>query len=210
MGKEIIDSSEQYTLAPLRELDLENEPDLTAYFQILTHPANIEHFASQPKNPAELKTELIQSNIRTYIGKNLLGEIVGGGGIENAPRGQHDHLLVKVVVHPDYQGNGIGRQLVIALTDMAFSTPAVTTTATGERKERERIKLDAAVIREIEGWDRMPRLLRSLGFKFIHLLDNEVDIIEQSTGNIVIKPTERYEISREDWFLRRDLRKKTS
>jgi GNAT superfamily N-acetyltransferase len=210
MEKEIVDSGEWYALAPLRELDLENESDLTAYFQMLTHRANIEHFASQPKNPAELKTELIQSNIRTYIGKNLLGENVGGGGIENAPRGQHDHLLVKVVVHPDYQGNGIGRQLIIALTDMAFSTPAVTTTATGEQIERERIKLDAAVIREVESWDRMPRLLRGLGFKFIHLLDNEVDIIEQSTGNTVIKPTERYEISREDWFLRKDLRKKTS
>jgi len=42
MEKEIVDPSEQYTLVPLRELDLENESDLTAYFQMLTHPSNIE------------------------------------------------------------------------------------------------------------------------------------------------------------------------
>ena len=49
---------EQYILAPLRELDLENESDLTAYFQILTHTANIEHFSGPPEDPSGFKTKI--------------------------------------------------------------------------------------------------------------------------------------------------------
>lgn len=177
-------------------------------FRLLTDPLNISHFSSPPKSPEDLKQKLERDKTHAYLAENINGEVIGAGGIDDAAEGQHDHFLVKVVVHPDYKGKGIGRQLVIALTDMAFSTPAVTITATGERKERERIKLDAAIIRYVEGWDIMPRLLSDLGYRFVHFLPNQVDIIEQSTGNTVIKPTERYEIGREEWFLRKDLREK--
>ena len=142
------------------------------------------------------------------MAENMLGEVVGAGGINDAPEGEHDHFMVKAVVHPDYKGKGVGRQLVTALTDIAFSTPAVTITATGERKERERIKLDAATIRYVEGWDIMPRLLSSLGYRFVHFLPNQVTVRDRNTGLEVLKPTERYEISREDWFIRKDLREK--
>lgn len=204
------ETQERYALTPLRELDLENESDLTAYFKLLTHPSNIQHFSGPPKDTADLKRKLERDRTRAYIAENMVGEIVGAGGIDDAAEYEHDHFLVKVVVNPDCQGKGIGRQLVIALTDMAFSTKAVTITATAERFERERIKLDAAVIRDVEGWDRMPRLLRSLGYKFIHLLENQVTITEQSTGREVIKPTERYEIGREDWFIKKPLREKAN
>lgn len=205
-----IKSQELYSLAPLRELDLENESNLTAYFQMLTHPANIEHFSGPPEDPADLKLKLVRDRTHAYLAENKLGEVVGTEGIDDAAEGQHDHFLVKVVVNPDYKGKGIGRQLVIALTDIAFSTPAVTITATGERKERERIKLDAAIIRYVEGWDIMPRLLSGLGYRFVHMLPNQVTIKELSTGREVLKPTERYEISREDWLIRKDLREKAN
>ena len=193
---------EQYTLAPLRELDLENESELSSYFEMLTHPDNIKHFSSPPENPADLKLKLVRDRTHAYLAENMLGEIVGAGGINDAPEGEHDHFLVKIVVHPDYKGKGVGRQLVTALTDIAFSTPAVTITATGERKERERIKLDAATIRYVEGWDIMPRLLSSLGYRFVHFLPNQVTVKDRNTGEEVLRPTERYEISREDWQIR--------
>jgi len=208
MEKEIVDPSEKYTLAPLRELDLENESDLTAYFQMLTHPANIQHFSGPPKNTDDLKRKLEHYRTHTYIAENMLGEIVGAGGIDDAAESEHDHFLVRAVVNPDYQNRGIGRQLVVALTDIAFSTPAVMVGADGERRERERIKLDVAVIRYVEGWDRMPRILSGLGYRFVHFLPNQVTVKDRNTEIEILRPTERYEISRGDWFLRKDLREK--
>ena len=208
--QEIVTGKDRYTLAPLRELDLANESDLAAYFQMLTHPNNIGHFSGPPEDPADLKLKLVRDRTHAYLAENMLGEVVGAGGINDAPEGEHDHFLVKVAVHPDYKGRGMGRQLVTALTDMAFSIPAVTITATGERKERGRIKLDVAVIRYVEGWDIMPRLLSGLGYRFVHFLPNEVTVKDRNTGLEVLKPTERYEISREDWFLRKSLNKKTN
>jgi len=201
---------EQYTLALLRELDLKNESDLTAYFQMLTHPANIQHFSGPPKDTADLKRKLEHDRTHTYIAENMLGEIVGAGGINDAAESEHDHFLVRAVVNPDYQNRGIGRQLVVALTNIAFLIPAVTFSVDGERRERERIKLDVAVIRYVEGWDRMPRILSGLGYRFVHFLPNQVTVKDGNTGLEIVRPTERYEISREDWFLRKDLREKTS
>jgi GNAT superfamily N-acetyltransferase len=140
----------------------------------------------------------------------MLGEIVGAGGINDAAESEHDHFLVRAVVNPDYQNRGIGRQLVVALTNIAFLIPAVTFSVDGERRERERIKLDVAVIRYVEGWDRMPRILSGLGYRFVHFLPNQVTVKDGNTGLEIVRPTERYEISREDWFLRKDLREKTS
>lgn len=202
-------SREKYTLVlPLRELDVYNERDMDAYFQLLTHPDNIEHFSNPPVNGVDLRRKLLRDHTHAYIAENMLGEIVGAGGINDAAESEHDHFLVKVVLHPDYKGKGIGKQLVIALTDIAFSTPA-TIIRTGRRRiERERIKLDAAIIRDVKDWDKMPRLLRNLGYRFVHFLPDQVTIKEQSTGLNVIKPTERYEITREEWLIRRELREK--
>lgn len=71
-------------------------------------------------------------------------------------------------------------------------------------------KFDAAIIRYVEGWDIMPRLLSGLGYRFVHMLPNQVTIKELSTGREVLKPTERYEISREEWLIRKDLREKAN
>lgn len=195
--------SERYRLRPLRELDLENERDMTAYFQLLTHPDNIEHFANPPVDHQDLKRKLLRDHTHAYIAEIQDGTIVGGAGINDAAESEHDHFIVKVVIDSNYKGKGFGKKMIIELTDKAFSTPAVTYTVEGEQRERERIKLDVAVIRDIEGWDIMPRILRSLGYRFASLKENQVTIKERETGQEVTKPVETYEISREDWFMRR-------
>ena len=198
---------ECYRIVSLRELKVESEQDLEDYYRLLVHPDNREHFSNPPVDASDLKRKLARDHTHAYLAINQEGTVVGAGGINDAPESEHDHFLVKVVVHPDYKGRGMGKQLVSELTDIAFLTPAVTfDSITRRRIQRERIKLDAAVIRDVEGWDKMPRILRSLGFRFVHLLPNQVTVKEQSSGVEVLKPTERYEISREDWQTRKALR----
>jgi len=186
------EAQERYTLAPFRELDLENESDLTAYFQLLTHPSNVEHVVSPPEDPADLKRKLLRDTTLTYIAENILGEIVGGGGINDAEEGQHDHHLVRVVVHPDYKGTDIEKNLFRVLTDKAFTASA--------RDERERLKLDVVIIRDVDGWQGMPNMLEQLGFRPLHIMLEQVDVFDQRKGQIVRKPTERWEIRREEWL----------
>lgn len=182
---------ERYTVVRLRPLDRENESDLKAYFELLTHPKNREHFASPPKDYLNLRDKLNWDDTKVYLAENSQGEIVGGGGINDAEEGQHDHWLVKAAVDPDLQERGIGKQMLALLIEEAFTTKT--------SYDTDRTKLDASVIRDVEGWWRMPRLLQSLGFRPLHIMLNEVDIYVQELGKTVRKPTERWEIMKEDW-----------
>lgn len=181
---------ERYGIASLRELDLDSEQDMTVYFKLLTHPLNREHFSSPPTDPDNLKYKLTRDGTRAYLAENMLGETVGAGGINDAAAGEHDHFLVKVVVDPQFQGKGLGKQLVVNLIEKAFSTK------TGDG--RDRTKLDAAIIREVPGWDRMPHLLATLGFHPVSILVDQVDVVV--AGRTIRKPTERWEITRGDWM----------
>lgn len=196
------DNSERqrFMLLLLREVDLESEKDLSDYYRFLTYPANIEHFANPPIDPQDLKNKLIRDSTHAYLAENMLGQVVAGGGINDAAESEHDHFLVKVVVDPGFQGRGAdpdsqgestGRQFMVMLIEKAFSTLT--------NDGRERIKLDAAVIRHVDSWDRMPRLLVSLGFRPVSILLDQVDVFIQREGRIVRKPTERWELRREDW-----------
>ena len=207
---EAVNPSERFTLVPLRELDVYNERDMTAYFELLTHPDNIEHFGNPPVNVLDLRRKLLRDRTHAYISENREGTIIGGGGINDAAEGERDDWLVKVVVHPDYKSKGVGRQLVVALIDKAFETQAITISPTRRRTERERIKLDAAVIRDVKGWEKMPNLLKSLGFRLAGVKENQVVIKEIETGLEALKPVETYEVSREDWFMRRQFRETVS
>lgn len=184
--------NERYKLRPLRELDLENESDLAEYFQMLTHPSNVEHVVSPPEDPADLKRKLLRDATFAYIAENMLGEIVGAGGINDAEEGQHDHFLVKAVVHPDYKGTDIEKNLFAALTGKAFTTSA--------RDERERFKPDIKVIRNVEDWSRVPPILEELGYDPLCIYPNQVDVFDQRLGRIVVKLAERWEIMSEKWL----------
>jgi len=198
--------TERYSLRSLRELGLENEQDLSDYHRLLVHPLNIEHFANPPRDPQDLRQRLIRDNTHAYLSDNMLGQTLFGGGINDAAESEHDHFLVKVVVDPDFQGRGrnpdfrgesTGRQGLVMLIEEAF------TTLTNDG--RERIKLDAAVIRHVNNWDRMPRLLISLGFRPVSILLDQVDVFIQREARRVRKPTERWELRREDWRALRQL-----
>lgn len=180
---------ERYQIVALRELNLESEQDLDNYFRLLTHPDNIEHFSNPPTDAENLKQKLVHDSTHAYMAENILGEVVGGGGINDAPEGENDHWIVKVVVDPEFQGRRLGKQLVAQLTEKAFFTK----TPDG----RDRTKIDAAVIRNVRGWERMPRILEQLGFRPLHILLQQVDVLEQ--GMIVKKPTERWELRKDDW-----------
>ena len=189
------EAQERYALAPLRELNLENESDLNAYYQMLTHPSNIEHVESPPEDSADLKRKLLSNATFTYVAENMLGEIVGAGGIKDAEEGQHNHRLVRVVVHPDHKGTNIEKNVLSALTDKAFATSA--------RDERERIKLEMSVVRDVDDFHRILPILEDLGFRPLHIVLNQVDAFDQRLGQIVVKPIERWEIMRETWLMKK-------
>lgn len=186
------ENREIYTIKALREIDLRNEKDLEDFFTLLTHPDNITHFSNPPTDPNNLKEKLVRDETHAYLAEDILGKVVGGGGINDAPEGEHDHWLVKVVVDPTFQGKGMGKQLIAQLTEKAFFTKT--------SKGRERTKLDAAIIRNVKGWERMPRILEQLGFRPLHILLQQVDVFEQHIGEVVKKPTERWEIRKDDWM----------
>lgn len=189
-----IDPPERYQIVKLRELDLENYRDLTIYYRLLTHGSNVEHFANPPTSPLDLKGKLEKDRTHAYLAENGLGEVVGAGGINDAEPGQHDHFLVKMAIHPRFQGRKVGQQLMFALIDTAFSTP------TYDGRERE--KLDGSVIEGMRGWERMTHILDKFGFHFVSRLRFQVDV-RLRDGTIVRKPTQRFEILREDWAIRR-------
>jgi len=186
---------EQLNVVRFRELDRKSEADLKALFELLTHPRNVEHFSKPPSDYLNLRDKLIRDNTKVYLAENSLGEIVGGGGINDAQEGEHDHWLVKVAVKPDLQGKGIGRQLVVRLVDEAFNTK----TSDG----RDRGKLVVSVIRNVDGWWRMPKLLGLLDFRPLHIMMEEVDVFVQDIGKTVKQPTERWEIRKIEWQHRR-------
>lgn len=191
-SREFTMPEERYSVVRLREFDPQNKDDLNAYFGFLTHPLNIRHFSNPPKDSEDLKQKLERDKTHAYLAENIDGEKIGAGGINDAPEGEHDHFLVKVVVDPDLQEKGVGTALVIQLIEKAFFTK----TSDG----RDRQKLDAAVIREVPGWDRMPHILEKLGFQPKQILLRQVDVLDQEKAEIVRKPTERWEIMREEWM----------
>lgn len=182
---------ERSTVARFRELDRKSEGDLKAFFELLTHPKNIEHFSNPPTDYLSLRDKLTRDNTKAYLAENSLGEIVGGGGINDAQEGEHDHWLVKVAVKPELQGKGIGKQLVVRLVDEAFNTK----TSDG----RERGKLVVSIIRNVQGWWRTPDLFGGLDFRPLHIMMDEVDVFVQDIGRTIKKPTERWEIRRTEW-----------
>lgn len=189
---------ERYRIASLRELDLESETDLDAYFKFLTHDDNIEHFGNPPVDVNDLKRKLLRDNTHAYIAEDQEGTIVGAGGINDAAEGEHDHFLVKIVVDPQLQSKGVGqgkdvgRQLAIQLTEKAFYTKA--------SDGRTRFKLDAAIIEGVAGWERMPHILENLGFHFRSRLPGQADVYDPTLQRVVRRPTVRWEIEREEWM----------
>lgn len=189
--------AERYSVVRLRPLDRESESDLKAFFELLTDTNNVEHFANPPTDYLNLRDKLTRDDTKVYLAENRQQEIVGGGGINDAAEREHDHWLVKVAVNPSFQGKGMGKQLVARLIEEAFTTKS--------RYGTDRTKLDASVIRNVEGWWRMPRILENLGFRPLHIMLDEVDVYVQETGKTVKKPTERWEIRKPDWTARKQL-----
>lgn len=195
ISTESVDPEERYSVVRLRELNRENGEDVEAFYKLLTHPANIEHFSNPPTDPNNLKQKFIRDNTHAYLAENIRGEVIGAGGINDAEQGEHDHWLVKVAVEPSLQGKGVGKQLVAHLIEKAFTTKSSYGT--------DRTKLDASVIRNVEGWWRMPRVLEDLGFRPLHIMLDEVNVYVRETGKTVRKPTERWEIRKSDWTRRK-------
>lgn len=191
-------SEERWRIRGLRELNLESEQDMNDYFRLLKHPLNVDHFSSPPKDVLDLKNKLLRDKTHAFLAVNGLGQVVGAGGINDAEEAQHDHFLVKVVVDPDYQstehiqGRHVGKQVVILLIEKAFYTRA--------SDGRTRLKLDAAIIEGVPGWERMPHILENLGFHFRSRLPVQVDVYDSSLEKIIRKPTVRWEIEREEWM----------
>jgi len=183
---------ERYRIASLRELNIESERDLEDYYRLLTHPDNREHFSNPPVSTSDLKQKLIRDSTRAYLAEDISGRVIGAGGVNDAAEGEHDHFLIKIVVDPESQGKGEGKKLVVLLTDKAFST------RTNDGRVRE--KLDAAVIEGVQGWERMPHILDSLGFHFRSRLPRQVDVYDRTEDKVVRKPTQRWEIERDEWM----------
>ena len=180
-----------FALAPLQEMNLDNPLETEAFVRFLNHPTNSEHFTNPPSTVEELRN-MCGFGVHPLVARNMQGDIVGGVVIFDAPRIEHDHTLRLVVIDPQMQNRGLGRQMLIQVIDWAFREPA--------SDGRMRMKLDVNIIEDVRGWERMRHLLADLNFEFRMRLPQQVDVYSPEAGGMVARPTERWELMRDRWI----------
>lgn len=204
----------RFRIDSVKELSTQASERMFAdYVSFLNDPKNRRHFSDPPTTSEELRELCQQRGLHPLIALNIFGEVVGGATIRDAAPNQHDHFLELFVINPNLQLRGAGKELLDQVLDWAAQTKAVDKFG---QLTRVRYKLDASIIGEVEGWEKMQSILDKTGFYFISRLPEEVDIpkltregrmILDEKGQLITerKPTLRWEIKLDEWRKKRDL-----
>lgn len=188
------------TVIGVREVDPSNLDQVKPYFNLLRNPTNKAHFTDISAMFAEFAEELKNPKVHPLVGINQLGEEIGYATLIDARRQQNDHGIIHVVVNNALQSrtksnpSRVGSQLLERVVEWAFATP----TDDG----RERIKLYGSVVEGVPNWERGRRLFLGRGFKYIGTLPDQSDVTLRN-GELVRKPSMRFELLRSDWEKRR-------
>lgn len=201
VSPEKLSQKDNSRLQPLREIDFTKEVDLTSlgeYISFLNDPRNIAHFANPPKTVEEFINR-IEPNEHVILAKLNLKEsqdkVVGGAVITEASRGQYDDFLRLLVIDPDIQRMGIGKEFLVKLVDYWLYT-------------KQRPKLDLSIVRDIDGWENVRKLVAELEFDHISVLRGQVDVFIPGKNEMETHATERWETRRDIWRrARRKIRK---
>lgn len=148
---------------PIRLLE---EQDLPAYRSARLHCLHTypESFTTNVQEEMEKEAMLFELHIKTADPDNFLfgafdlDVCIGLCGFlrHQRQRIRHSGMLVHMYVHPKYTGRGIGKQLVSAVTEQAFSLSGM-----------EQITLNVVADNE-----RAVRVYEKLGFEKYGLLEN--------------------------------------
>lgn len=130
----------------------EDYPTLLNWFQ---HGAIREHFAFVPKTLEDLANFYETHDQHGYAARNARGEILGALTLrDNLSSIRRNGYVERVAVGPEYQGKGIGTQMMAAAINHAFS-----------QEGHNYYKLTLAVVPDIETWERTYHVYKKLGFK---------------------------------------------
>ena len=150
----------------IKEMDLRDRKQVQTYINYLLDWRNRRHFADPPETVEALREKAKSSGnhflVATRIEKDNEGRevesVVGGALIQGHGKNEEDGFISLVVTDPEKQGKGIGKQMMEGVVDWAYGNKA---------EDLEfRDKIDLAIIMGVEGWQRMEKLTRSLGFEW--------------------------------------------
>ncbi len=201
-------------VSSIRELDLESE-EPAIYLDLLRR--NSTHFTGiftetegdiKPIKLRKFKSYLRKANNHPIVGLNKYGEKIGYAVISDAPEGQRDNWIERLTVIDDLQGDltpaKTGKTMLNHVLDYAFTTK--------DYLERERNKIDAAVVMFVPGWERAYNLFfKDSRFEARMVLPKQADVYippgvlldeekEPSLeGRIITRPTTRFETMRDTW-----------
>ena len=184
------------TIVRAEQIDLASDQP-SQYLRLLRDPVNSAHFNPVPRDVDELIRELKTSGLHGVVGKNLLEEPVGYSKLRDPQPGRNDTWIEGLVIENDLQNKGgenefhAGSQFLEEIIKYAFSTPT--------HDGRMRIKVNAAVIKDIPNWERACGVFERSGFRKLGTYEDQVEVLGE------MKDVEVFELKRSAWEERRSM-----
>lgn len=182
------------TIVSLEDIRPDQTQELQAISDILNDPINEVHFTQAAKTLDALQKLAVRPDYHLLGAKNQLGETVGTFSIVDEQKDVNTHLIEKTAVRSDLHSKGVGRQMFEKALKWSFETPTY--------QDRMRKILVVWVEEDLTGWEKMQRLIYSLGF--IQMLREPDLVVKEIDGKEVEKPAARYHLRRDRYeeFLR--------
>lgn len=166
----------------IRPLIVQDETALVDFFKALPDQ-DILYLRDDVKDPKVVKhwCETLDYEGTLPMIAEIEGKIVGDATLHQEKRGWRSHIgTVRVVIHPEYRGRGIGRSLVSELIQIALDSGIV--------------KLDAEFMAE---QTRQIAIFEKLGFVNMAVLPQHVKDVKGESHDLVImvydlRATEHY------------------
>lgn len=175
------------TTIEVEEVGQEQTEDIQAIADILNDPINAIHFTQASRTVEDLQHLARRPDYHLLVARNELGEIVGTFSVIDETKDVNTHLIEKTAVKSDLHSKGVGRQMFEQAVRWCFETPTY--------QGRRRKILQTWVEEELPGWERMQKLIYSLGF--IQMM-REPDLIVKEINGIEREiPAARYHLRRE-------------
>lgn len=167
----------------MRPLIAPDETPLVEFFKSIPDD-DILYLRDDVKDPRVIKhwCETLDYEVILPLIAEIEGKIVGDATLHQEKRGWRSHIgTVRVVIHPEYRGRGLGTQLVGELCEIA--------------KDIGLVKLDAELMAE---QTRQIAIFEKLGFVNMAVLPQHVRDVKGESHDLVIlvydlRSTEHYE-----------------
>lgn len=165
------------------------------YFLLLTDLENAPHFTGVPETFEEFMSGFRNPRVHVLAGIKALGEKIGYATITDAGIRQHDHAINHLVVSNELQSRNansptrVGTQFLSKIIEWGFTKPM--------HDGGERTKLYISVVEDVPNWERAERTVLRCGFKHYATLPEQSDVL--LNGELVTKPSRRFELLRSDW-----------